>query len=266
MKNEALLSHVVEGKGPPLVLLNGGMMTYPYWEPMAARFRERFQLLRFDFRGQLLSPGKGPASLAGHAEEVAALLDALGWPSAHFIGTSFGAEVAIELASRQSSRFRSLVAITAMDRETAEFRRQNEEMQAIVREILAGGPREPFWKLLVEGVYSPAYRKQEEATFAARGAQLDLMPRVFFEGLEQILQVMEDFDLGPGLADRGFPSLVVIAAGDLVMAPERSCALASAIGAEVLVHAGSGHGLVAEDPEWLTDRCLEFLARTLQHA
>ena len=257
----ALLRHVVEGEGPNLVLLNGGMMTLSSWETLAASFRKSYRVLRFDFRGQLLSPGPGPASLAGHAEDVLALLDHLGWENAHFVGTSFGAEVAFELAHRQSARLLSLVAITAMDREDAEFRRQNDEMQGVIARILGGGERQSFWDLLLAGVYSADYLRREEDALRARGAQLDLLPRAYFEGIAEILRALEDFDLTPRLHPYEFPSLVVIAGDDRVMAPERSRALAQAIGAEVLVQATAGHALVAEDPQWLTEVCVDFLAR-----
>jgi predicted alpha/beta hydrolase family esterase len=54
---------------------------------------------------------------------------------------------------------------------------------------------------------------------------------------------------------------VVIAQDDQVMPPERSRALAAAIGAEVVVHPESGHALVAEDPVWVGEAVHRFLAR-----
>lgn len=255
------LRHVVEGEGPNLVLLNGGMMTLSSWETLAASLRKSYRVLRFDFRGQLLSPGPGPASLVGHAGDVLALLDQLGWENAHFIGTSFGAEVALELAHQQSARLLSLVAITAVDREDAEFRRQNDEMQGVIARILEGGERRSFWNLLLAGVYSAEYLRREEESLRARGGQLDLLPRAYFEGIAEILRAIEDFDLTPRLRPFDFPSLVVIAADDRVMAAERSQELARRIGAEVRVHPSAGHGLVAEDPQWLNEVCADFLAR-----
>ncbi len=62
MSSRPLLAHLVEGDGLPLVLLNGGMMTYASWEPIAAVLREQWQVLRCDFRGQLLSPSFGPTT------------------------------------------------------------------------------------------------------------------------------------------------------------------------------------------------------------
>lgn len=261
MSAPAPLAHQLEGDGPPVVLLNGGMMAYPAWEPVAARLREHVQVLRFDFRGQLLSPGEGPADLAGHASDLAALLDQMGWSAAHLVGTSFGALVALELAARQPERALSLVAITAMDRETPAFRRDSETMRGVLAAIRDGGERGSFYDLLVEGVYSEGYRLAEAATLAARKAQVGMLPAAWFAGIDRLLAALEGFDLTPRLGEVRCPSLVVLAGDDRIMDDARARALAAAIGAPILSHPTSGHGLVAEDPVWLGEVVLEFLLR-----
>jgi pimeloyl-ACP methyl ester carboxylesterase len=256
------LTHRVEGDaGPPVVLLNGGMMTFPAWEPVAARLRPSHRALLCDFRGQLLSPGEGPADLAGHAADVAALLDHLGWESAHLIGVSFGAEVAVELAAAAPDRVRSLVVVTAMDRETPEFRRGNELMRSVLADVLAGGERGRFYDLLVAGIYSQRYREAEAAILEARRAQVEQLPLAWYAGVDRLLAAIEGFDLTPRLGAIRCPALAVLAADDRVMDPKRSRALAAALDAEVAVHPTSGHALVVEDPEWLAEVCLGFLGR-----
>lgn len=255
------LAHAIAGEGPPLVLLNGGMMSFAAWEPVAAALRRRHCVLGFDFRGQLLSPGTPPGDLAGHARDVAALLDTVGWDSAHLVGASFGGEVAIEVAATFPARARSLSLITAMDCETSELRRQTEEMRGVLAAVRAGGERTRFYDLLVEGVYAERYLRQEAATFAARRAQLDQLPLAWFAGIDGILAALEGFDLRARLGSVRCPALVVIAGEDRVMALERSRALAAALGAEVAEHPSAGHGLVAEDPTWLAEVLIDFLAR-----
>jgi pimeloyl-ACP methyl ester carboxylesterase len=255
------LTHRIAGEGPPVVLLNGGMMTASSWEPFASRLRASHRVLGFDFRGQLLSPGPVPADLSGHARDVVALLDAVGWESAHLVGASFGAEVAVELAASAPARVRSLALITAMDRETPEFRRGSDEMRAILAEVRAGGDRGRFYDALIGGVYSQRYLAAEAAAFAARRAQVDQLPAAWFEGVDGLLASLEGFDLGPRLRLVRSPTLVVNAALDQVMAPERSAALAAGLRAETVIHPLAGHALVAEDPDWLGGVVLSFLGR-----
>ncbi len=257
----APLAHRVEGDGPPVVLLNGGMMTFASWQPVATRLHVRYRTLGFDFRGQMLSPGAVPADLAGHAGDVIDLLDRLDWDSAHLLGASFGAEVAIELAATAPERVRSLIAVTAMDRETETFRRGNAEMRRILAGIAGDADRGRFWDVMIAAVYSDDYRRREAAALAARRAQLGILPAAWFTGVERLLATLEGFDLTPRLAAVGAPSLVVLAAEDGVMSAERSHALARGIGGEIAIHPTSGHALVAEDPAWLADVCLDFLDR-----
>lgn len=282
------LAHSIAGEGPPVVLLNGGMMTFPSWEPVASRLRSGssaneagsaahegsagprdatadgaqsrgYRVLNFDFRGQLLSPGTPPTDLAGHARDVIALLDHVGWDSAHFVAVSFGAEVAIELAAAHPQRVRSLTLVTAMDRETPQFRRGSDEMRAILAGVLQGGDRRPYYDRLIADVYSEAYVQREAATFAARRAHVDVLPAGWFAAVDGLLAALEGFDLRDRLAAIHCPALVAIAGDDRVMAPERSRALAEALGAEVVEHPSAGHGLVAEDPVWLAAEILRFL-------
>ena len=257
----APLAHRVEGDGPPVVLLNGGMMTFASWQPVATRLHARYRTLGFDFRGQLLSPGAVPTDLAGHAAEVIDLLDRLDWHSAHLLGASFGAEVAVELAAAAPERVRSLTAVTAMDRETDSFRSGNAEMRGILAGIADDSDRGRFWDVMIAAVYSDDYRRRERAALAARRAQLGQLPAAWFSGVVRLLDNLDGFDLTSRLAAVRAPSLVVLAAGDAVMSAERSHALARGIGAEIAIHPTSGHALVAEDPAWLADVCLDFLDR-----
>jgi len=253
-----------EGSGAPVVLLNGGMMSYPAWEPIAAILRDRFEVLRFDFRGQLLAPGAPPDDLAGHAADVVDHLDAEGWESAHVVAASFGALVAIELAARAPGRVRSLTLMVAMDRSTPEWRRESDAMRGIVAEVIAGGARAKFYDTLVEGVYSKAYRESHAAILDARRAQIDLLPVEWFRGVDAILAVVEEFDLTSRIAAIRCPALVIDAAHDRVMSAVRSHALATALGARHLVHPRSGHALVAEDPQWVGESCLAHLTELEQ--
>ncbi len=100
----APLAHEVAGQGPPLLLLNGGLMSLRAWEPVVTRLRTQFTVIRCDLRGQLLSPGAPPATLSGHADDVCALLDHLGIGQAHVAGASFGALVGITCAAHHLAR------------------------------------------------------------------------------------------------------------------------------------------------------------------
>jgi 3-oxoadipate enol-lactonase len=249
------------GHGPDVVLINGGMMTFGAWEPVAERLETRYRVLRFDLRGQLLSPGDPPRDLAGHVDEIVALLDELGIGSAHLVGASFGAFAAIDLAARHPGRVRSLFLITAMDRITPEFRADADRMRELLAGVLRGDDRGPFYDAMVEGVYSAGYRAREAGLLARRRAQMGDLPREWFAAVDRLLASLEGLDLTPQLPSVRCPAGVAIACEDRVMDLERSRALAEALGAEILTHGEAGHGLVIEDPAWVARRTLAFLDR-----
>ena len=67
-------------------------------------------MLRLDNRGAGLSDAPDEAySIEGMADDVAAVMDAVGMPSAHVYGSSLGGLIAQELAIRHPERVLSLV-------------------------------------------------------------------------------------------------------------------------------------------------------------
>jgi len=265
---EELLAHHLEGGGDQgdgaevVVLLNGGMMTWASWEPVAAELRGDHRVLGCDFRGQLRSPGEGPPRLADHAADVVALLDALELGAVHLLGTSFGAEVGLLTAALHPERVRTLAAVTAVDRTPPGMPENSRELQAKARDVLAGGDATAFFDAFVDDVYSPAFRRTHAEALAVRRQRTAELPESWYRGLLGILTCVADFDLSPWLGKIASPTLVVHAAADAVMPEERVRALASAIpGAELRVHPRSGHGLVFEDPGWLVGVYRDFLDR-----
>jgi len=75
-----------------------------------AAWPQYFDTAAYDQRGlgQTSKPDV-PYSMADYADDAAALLDALGWESAHVVGFSFGGMVAQELTLRHPHRVRRLV-------------------------------------------------------------------------------------------------------------------------------------------------------------
>jgi pimeloyl-ACP methyl ester carboxylesterase len=150
MSDEAILTHKVwgTGTGDPILLLNGGMMTFQAWQPVAAGLESEFRLIGFDFRGMLLSPGAPPSTLDGHVADVVALLDHLQIGRVHAVGTSFGALVAILLAAHHPERVRSLAAITGTERVTEDVWQAAQSLREAARAAAAGGDGGVLFDLL----------------------------------------------------------------------------------------------------------------------
>jgi pimeloyl-ACP methyl ester carboxylesterase len=262
MSDRERLAHEIEGEGETLVFLNGGMMTLRSWEPIVGPFRGRFRILRFDFRGQLMSPGRPSRDFSGHVDDVVRLLDHLEIERAHLVGASFGGEVATLLAALHPERAASLIAITVSDVSTPELREGSERIRKVCKEILEGSDGGRLHDLLVEEVFSEEWVERHRDELAARRKQIALLPRGWFEGVRDMVDCLDRFDLRPHLERIACPTLVVIAGQDRIMPRARSLALAEGIArAEVALFEESGHALVAEDPDRLAGRCVAFLDR-----
>jgi pimeloyl-ACP methyl ester carboxylesterase len=253
-----VLTHRVDGEGPPLVLLNGGLMTIGSWEPLVVPLKARYRVIRCDFRGQLLTPGPFANSLEEHAADVIELLDFLEIDRAHLAGVSFGAEVAMTAAARYPDRVARLTIITATDYTTEAMRQDAREGRALATRAAAG---EADGGDLVRHVAAATWSdwwlaKQPPQMAELRAHQVAALPRTFFEGAAAILGTLEDLDLRPHLSKIKAPTLVIGGENDRVFPPDHSRAIAAAIpNARLEILAGTGHGLLIER----ADRVLELL-------
>ncbi len=260
-----VLAHRVDGEGPPLLLLNGGMMSMSAWEPVARRLAERHRVIRCDFRGQLLSPGIPPARMEGHADDLVRLLDALSIPRVDVVAASFGAYVGLLLAALHPGRVASVLAATVTDAVDGSLGEGSESLAAAVREAVSGGDRTKVYDHIVSIAYSPAWQESHRDELSARRGQVGLLPQEWFAGLDGLLRALVTVDLKPYLSKITCPVLVIAAEHDSAMPLERTEAVAGAIrGADFVVVPGSGHAVSVErEDEFLliAERFLERVAR-----
>jgi pimeloyl-ACP methyl ester carboxylesterase len=109
----ARLYHQVRGAGPTLLLMSGGHGDANSFDGMAAALAEQFTVVSYDRRGYSRSPMADPAApqtVATHGDDAAALLRAVDNGPAHVFGTSAGAVVGLDLATRHPGLARTLVA------------------------------------------------------------------------------------------------------------------------------------------------------------
>ena len=204
-----ILSHAVSGEGPPLLLLNGGLMSYPAWEPLAGPLAASCRLVRCDFRGQLLSPGDAPATLAGHADDLLRLLDAIQIESAHVAGR------VVRWARRHYARRAGAVARAIAHRDERHRACHGGDHRA--RGAVAHGraPGDAGWRWRPGARSRRAdhlvaqFRAAQSAALAARRQAVSLLPRTWFAGLEQLMASLENLDLTPLLPLITCPTLVV---------------------------------------------------------
>jgi pimeloyl-ACP methyl ester carboxylesterase len=257
--SSALLTHRIDGDGPPLVLLNGGFMSIGAWEPFVAPLSAHHRVIRCDFRGQLLTPGPYPESLDEHALDVLALLDSLDIASAHIVGVSFGAEVALKLAALAPERVSRLTVISATDRLTERMRNDIREGKRLAEEAAAGRPGsgEELFRRVLTDTWSETWLARQAPNFIEfRAQQASLLPSTYFAGAAALLSALDSLDLTHDLGRITAPTLVIGGEHDRVFPPEHSHAIANGIAnarLEIIPH--TCHGLLIEH----ANRVIELL-------
>ena len=93
------------GKGPLLVLLHGWPEFWLAWEPVMERLARRYTLVAPDLRGfgESDKPG-GPFGPDGHADDLAAILGALGTGRVGIVGHDVGGAAMLRLARKAPDR------------------------------------------------------------------------------------------------------------------------------------------------------------------
>ncbi len=103
-----------EGEGFPLVACNGIFCSTGYWSYLRPFFRDRCQVVTWDYRGH----GKSalPSRPARHtmidfAADLLAVMDALEIPKAVLIGHSMGVQLILEFYRRHAKRVMGLIPV-----------------------------------------------------------------------------------------------------------------------------------------------------------
>lgn len=258
------------GRGPALMLLHGYTGSGRSMASLARAFQHDFDTIAPDLPGH----GRSAERAAGHrydfdacVDDLVATLAATGHDSAHWLGYSMGARLALACAVRHPSRVTSLVLLAgragiADPGERAARRRADEALaarieergiEAFVDEWLA----QPLFATLRR--FGPEFMERERAARLANDAR----------GLASSLRV-----LGPAAQPPLFDALprvnvpVLLVAGAL---DERFVATARELArslpcAEVCVIPDAGHAAHLEQPDAFLRVVREFLHRAARPA
>jgi pimeloyl-ACP methyl ester carboxylesterase len=105
----------IQGEGEPLLLLHGGLGSLDMFGPLLPALARSRQVIAVDLHGHGRTPlGARPRiSLIDQGDDLAALLDQLGYPQVDVLGYSFGGGVAFRLAAQHPEKVRRLVIASA---------------------------------------------------------------------------------------------------------------------------------------------------------
>jgi len=251
------LYYTRSGTGSPMVMLlpqsSGPLGVAPFIDALA----ETFTIIRYDQRGTGRS---APAltsdamSMAGRADEVIGLLDALGIARAHLCCHSTGCGIGLATAAANPDRVDGLVLASPWSHADGHLTTMQQLRIAAARAL---DPYQYAW-FNASLLFPPAYRRTHEAGFERMAT--DAAP----QDAEQIanrLNAILSFDTRPLTPNIACPTLIVTGADDQLMPAWFGSDLAQRIsGARLVALEGGGHMLTETRGDDLAAAIQEFLA------
>jgi len=250
--------HAFQLEGPahaPVVLLVHGLLAdHRAWDAVAARLVRDYRVLRNDLRGHGASGSPQlPWSMQDLADDIVALLDALGVRRAHLAGTSLGGMLAQRVAAFHGDRLLSLTLAN-----TAATQAHPEAWQSridLVRQSGVAAVAEPT----LQRWFTPGFvQSQPAAVERMRAILLATSPEGYIGGAGAVRDLAQ-LDL---LGRIRVPTLVVAGARDEATPPALSQQIVLGIPGARLVSLDAGHQSAFELADEFTDAWLAF-ARSL---
>jgi len=240
-----------------VVLINGLTMDTGAWEAVSERLAARFEVLRYDCRGQGQSDKPpGPYPPEQHADDLCALLTTLKLGRVHLAGLSNGGLIAALTAGKLSGsgRIASLTMIDSFARSDALFRALLRSWKAALEQ---GGSALRF-DVAVPWVWGPDFldrHLQEVMALRAKAAAAD--PAVIGALIDGLLGWS---DAAASLQSYRGPLLVMVGEDDVLSPIRYSREIIELAGRGRLeVIARSGHASPIERPREVADLLGDFL-------
>lgn len=249
------LTHRVSGRGEPLLLLNGALMSLAAWQPLMPRLEKSWKVIRCDLRGQFFSPGEPEPQLDAHVRDVLALLDHLGVGRVHIAGVSFGSFVALRLAARRPERVASVIPITSTDY----IRPESWELLEPLRDALLAVQPDRVFDVSMP-MFGDDYAEQQKDIINLQREWIVNLPEIWHRGVGQIMVAVKAIDLRADAPLVRCPALVISAAQDKIFPPSQGEVLAGSLrNARFEIVPGAGHNLIVEKPDVVADLLTGFL-------
>lgn len=247
---------VVQGKGPPLLMVHGTGDTHQGWRRLCPFLAPRFTVYMMDRRGRGVSRDNPDYALEREWEDVAAVIDSISAP-VNVFAHSFGAMCTLEAALAATNIRRMCVYEPSVNRNTGNPRREStiDEMGRLI----ALGDREGVVTAHLRNIIGASedtiakQRAQKEA-WAARLAMAHTMPR------ELLALRRYRFDAAH-FSSIDVPLRVLLGGKSVGHGPDTAQKLVEAVhGSELVKLKGQAHFAMLTAPELLAQALAEFFA------
>ena len=253
------LHYQIRGEGTPVLGVMGFGLDQRFWAIQIPAVTKNNKFITFDNRGVGRSTGGAPTSIDQMADDAVRLLDHLGIEQTVVYGVSMGGAIAQRMVLDHPDRVIGLILAVTWARPIEFMRRQHDIARMVIR---AGGAAALVNASLIR-MFTPQF-------FEAGQEVVDQLVRAFMsdaallpdpEVLLAQLDALDKHDTLQELATVSCPTLVIGGKMD-VMAPYlASREIAAAIPGAELATFETGHGLMVEGMQAVSDRVEKFLSQ-----
>lgn len=244
------------------VLLRGLTRESGHWGSFPDQLCTRLpggQVIALDLPGNgALHRGRSPASVAGMVEATRRqLAERQVAPPYHLLALSLGAMVALDWAAHRPQELAGCVLLnTSLARLSPFYRRLRPANYAALAGLLAGRGGAAVREHTI--LHLTSARPEAHPAAAAEWAAIrQARPVSPGNALRQLLAALRH--RAPRVAPL-VPMLVVAGAGDRLVDPRCSQALARAWGLPIVLHPWAGHDLTLDDGPWVAEQVARWLA------
>lgn len=248
-------------EGHPVVLLvHGFPFNRAMWDPQFGSLRARARVIAPDLRGFGASEAgpPGPLTMEQHADDLAALLDAIGVTEpVVFCGLSMGGYVGFQFWRRHRHCVRAFVfADTRAAADSAEARAGR---LAMAERVESSGSVHAAVETMLPRLFAPGLRLDSPVPRQVEAMMASTSPRAIADGQRGMAQRSDSRELLPGIT---VPTLVIVGEQDVISpgVPREMEAMAAAMPRAVFVQVpNAGHVSNLENPDWFNQALLAFL-------
>ena len=244
-----------QGQGDPLLLLPGFGSDVSSFSLQASALATRYRVLGVNPRG--VGASDAPALDVYHVAKAADDAAAVCPESAHWVGASLGAAVALEAAIRHPQRVRSLVLITPFVEATSRLGAVTDAW----RRVASDASTETLARMLLPWLFSERFlgdAKARERTLRGLAASVARVPATTLERSAAGLRAWSG-TRREALSRIEVPTLVLVAGGDLLTPGGEAIARAMPNARSVVVPE-AGHALAIEAPDAVNEAIAAHLA------
>ena len=258
------LHYDLKGTGEPIVWIQGMGLHGAGWKPQVDVFQRDFQCLTFDNRGMSQSqPASANLSIDEMAKDVIALMDEVGFSSAHLVGHSMGGLIALATALEHKERIKSLALLCTFS-DGREVAKPRSEMMWVGMRTMVGTRRMKrlaFLEMVVSKAELEARDRDELAAELAPifGHDLGERPPVVMAQL----QATSSYDATPRLGELGSIRTLVMSAKEDIVAPSGwGKSIARGIPNARFIEVPGAHGVPVSDAPRVNAHLREHFAAT----